>query len=247
MDFPTSSAESIHQVMNTGPFVQGPQSGTNFGIFLDMRAANSFYLDMSAVVVGSPSEHVPILVVMRWFFDTQTSQVSYQDTFEYWADNLNPTQYFFAGGVMSIQDVVHGPFLQITVSNGALTTSATLSITVVGTSRTLPNQYVRQQASSDGIIGNSVATITGGNAYIPCCIGYGNTQFIFQNNSSTTAANWFVKYGSKQNIVVVAGAAPLSQIFQSLIVPKRAPLITATLTPNGTQMSAYAINQMESH
>lgn len=234
------STEFIETVMDTGPFVQGPQSGTNFGIFLDMRQFQSYYLDMSAVVVGSPTEHVPILLVLRWFFNTATSQVSYQDTLQIWADNLNPTVYFFAGGVMSLQDTVHGPFLQITVSNGAVSTSATLSVTVAGTSRTVPAQYVRQQASSDGVVGNSSATITGGQAFIPCCLGYGQAQFILQNGA-TAGTNFFVKYGSGvANYVLVSAVAANVQTIKDVTLPKRAALVTATGT-NGSAVGLVAV------
>lgn len=246
MDFPPSTAESTFTVMNTGPFTLNPTSGTNFGLFLDMRKYQGFYMDVTATVQGNPSEHAPILVVPRWYYDTTLSLVSYQDTFEFWADNPNSTQYFFAGGVMSLQDIVHGPYLQLTVSNGALTTFCTVSVTIAGTSRLIPNQFVRQQAGSDGIIGNSSATISGAQAFIPCCVGYGNTQFIWQTGPTNPGTNVFIRFGSKQNIVVQSSLPINSQIFQNIIVPKRAPLITFTGT-NGTSVAAFAINQYVSN
>lgn len=249
MDFPPSNAESTINLevlpflaATLTPLAQLQYPLNPIGLGYDMRQFSSFYFSANASTTALTATSPPIQVSMTWL--ALHAGVTYLDTWEFFVNGSNSNQFF--GGTFSAQDVVHGPFLQITIANNSPTQTISYNFSLVGTSRVLPGPYSRQQNGADGtmlLLPGAPPIPINTTLQFPCNFGYGRTwlhtaavasQLIFVVNSGSL--------GTLDSFAVPAGANDRRE----LVIPKRSLRIDIQNGPTApTAYGAVAIQQFD--
>jgi len=153
----------------------------------------------------------------------------YQELVEIFADSTTPP-FTFSGGALLIQDIMHGPFMAVSVRNNAGDTSqVSISYSLQATTRQVTSPYMRQIAGLDGILLRQVAIPIGiGQTFqLPTFYGYGRTWEKFQSIGIFTIT---LQAGSTVNSFDAIAFPATSTIRREYVMPKRAILYSVQNT-----------------
>jgi len=193
--------------------IPGPGTTTTF----DMRNFSSFYFVCTPLVNGVPSTWNSIFITFDWFSQTGALNTTFSDSVEIWA--TQPVPFFFNGGVFTIQDLVHGPYLRITVLNANPVNSINFSYALVGTTRLIANPSYRQNRT-DAIMldstGNPIPA--SGTAQEPAQYLHGRFLAMF-GNSGANPMTFAIHHGSLVFSINTVVAAGITTVIES-IAPK---------------------------
>lgn len=194
MDFPAGLAEQA-VLLRSGSNITLPTNGTNVvAIEVDVRLFQSYYLMYNIAANGGP-QNAFSRVEVGLVFDAGPTQpfVFYVDQYEQWCDQPGGTPAINNGDTF-IQDVMHGPFMNLSFTNNSATQPMIInSYGLFGTTRTVNatwrcSQVVSPNASfgpGEGDllhISNNQNIAANGSIDLVCAVGYGRFQV-------TTGAN----------------------------------------------------------
>jgi hypothetical protein len=240
------------EIVSTISRITTPQalgSGSVTTLNFDMRQFASYYFNINAQVSGVPTGYNPIEITPRFGADSNIpfnlqspTSLVFPDTYEYYAAASAP--FIFGGGPLTINDVVHGPWLNLQIlNNGPDTVNYTYLL--MGTTRLLPGPYARQEGPSPGVSGmDGILLFQGGNIpgagvfTFPALFGYGETYVKFSTGANGLNFSW--NFGSS-GLFDFRGVAANSAIREFYNFPKRAALVSVA-GPVGT---AYGMNIIE--
>lgn len=208
----------------------------------DVRQFGSYYLEIDAVTTSNPATGFnPTQVTLNWFTDANQTVLMHQDTYEFWADNQTGANIIFSLGSVFLQDVMHGPYMQMVFRNNALNDSVKVTWVLKGTTRTL-SLSVRQQDLGgftgngiDGILIDTTSNLIAGARSLPLVLTYGQTAMVFINNPGANPMSVFMcfgtigSFGPTRDQDFIAQVNAVSAIGRptpvQLIFPKRAGLL----------------------
>lgn len=189
----------------------------------DVRQWTSYYSrTFFQVPVGTGTGYCPCSITLQWFNDSAGTTLVYEDFYEVWADTNNPpTVNFVTGGPVHIQDVHHGPYLQVTYLAGN-PDSVNLSYTLNFTTRQEPTPRVMQRWAIDGSMSSSVGSLTvlaGTTLQLPQPLSPGRVwQRLGVGGSSGFNINFFM---GSLGIIDALGFAANTRDVREVILPKR--------------------------
>lgn len=195
----------------------------------DVRGFQGYYGRIAPTVTSGPTVQNSVKVVVSWGTDSTMSQLLFQDVYEFWSpQSAGGTGVSFDGSPLRIQDIMHGPFMQVDiVSLGG--DNQNVDFNFYGTTRAFTSPFARQGSSatnlgSDGwlVYKQAQAIANGATVNIPAYFGYGRTSLKYAVGAGGLTINELVGFELR---TLDADAVPANgTIRREEILPKRAPL-----------------------
>lgn len=245
-----AGGEKVTQLSPTPSTFSLAGGATSSTSILDVRPYASFYLSLVATVTVATRFNT-LLVLLEWFADPLAATPLYRDAYE-----IFPSQTTVAlstnGGRLVLQDMHHGPYLRITVTNtqAAGDTIAIGSYQLFGTTRPMPSPFARDIGPAvlaagidvdefviDPTTGQVTGLGAGGNADF---CGLMRPGLAHLRISTTQQFTYNLFAGSLTNVIEGDGIFPAGTETFEVVLPKRS--VRLRLTNNGgVAMNAFAV------
>ena len=240
MDFVGNTAESTTLLESkfTGLTTGTSDTYPATDLVYDVREFNGYYLGINAYQSDNATALNALQINIDWFSTNDPVAVSpvYTDLSEIFVDQEGIAgAYRTQLGPLSMQDTMHGPYMQVRLTNTG-TQTVYFYIDLFGTNRIISNPFVRQGGYSaywstiydyDGVLtagsGNLAAAAS---LDIPLKVGYGRA-WLRSNFSGNTS---YVLQSGLGGPVIDATLSSATVVYRELVLPKRA--VKATLTNN---------------
>lgn len=218
-----------------------PGAAQSLGVF-DVRQFASYYLKIFTTTGIPATAFNSANVSLTWrSTNVLTNNGVFQDFYEWWSDSPGPGAFTTSLGIVEIQDTMHGPYMDVVITNNSATDNINVSFLLMASTRILSEPFVRQQAGIDGVLLNipTMAIGAGATQTQLAPLLYGRAFQKLQNNGANTLT-FNIYYGSlgppiiEEQFVIAAGTADRRDV----ILPKRA-LRVDILAPGGA--SSYVI------
>lgn len=227
----------------------------NFSV-LDVRQWAGYYLAIAAATSTAPATAInPVQILLKWFSDSNGFNLIYEDAYEFWADNVSGP--IVTLGSCMIQDVMHGPYMQIQLLNTTTgTDTVQVNYSLEGTSRNGLTPYARQLNRGDALAGGGIdgilvdiaGNLVAGAATVPFGFGYGDTELVFVNFGANPMSI-FLGWGSEghgtagaqsgldfiQQVPTVSGLGRSPRF--TMVAPKRSGLLSIV----GTAADSFVV------
>ena len=192
-DWQTSLNTGDLQVVTSNQAVGG--GGFVFLDQLDMRLYSSCIIRADCLLSVAPTVFNPVELDVQWCEDVAGTTTTWEDAVHFFAGNNTGSGFDSDTGRLLLQDVVHGPYLQVLLGhNGA--DDCAFTLTVYGHTRSIPGQYLMETRAS--LAGSTdVADLVVAN--IATTVGVGLSKF------HTTRVN-----PGKAYLLLTAAGAPVT-------------------------------------
>lgn len=133
---------ATNQALNAGGFFSLPVQ--------DMRPYTSFSVQVEVTTVGAPTAYNPIAVVLDWRDAPSLGNPVFEDVHWIWPRGVGGGVFAWESGRFEQQDVVHGPYLTVTLFNNGVN-NCTTDIRLYGNTRVIGRNYVRNTPNTGGV------------------------------------------------------------------------------------------------
>lgn len=223
MNFPPSTAELVSRLDSV--------SGTNLGLNAvytsskyDVRQYTSYYFQMVAQATTATFAH-PVWLTLTWF--DSAGNTLYTDSVIHWptAPSILAPNLAIVGGTLQYQDVLHGPYMQFSITNNNHAVLTTYTVQLFGTTRNIPAPYYNGGGvNGDNILCQDSRTPAITTTYqLPIRGGYGPANMSI-SNAATAAVTWKL-------------------YVESLIDPTQTTVYTGTQGANSTGQTALQLSR----
>jgi hypothetical protein len=244
--FAGKAAENVQDLVTVSgltPIVLNP-AALNVTQLFDVRGYESYYYRLIATVTSAFTSYVPVEVNILWYSSVAAflagSVPVYRELVEIFADSVTPP-FTFSGGALLVQDIMHGPFMAVSVRNNAGDTSqVTVQYSLQGTTRQVTAPYMRQIAGLDGILLKQLSIVipAGQTFQQPTFFGYGQTWERFQSGVGTLTVT--LQAGSTVGNYDASNYGANTINTRTIVLPKRAVLYSVQNTSGA--LNSYSLS-----